>query len=401
MNSVLKMDKIIYYLLLLYALVSSISIAGANIVISLATAVAIVRYSKERIISSFDKGLLKALAIFLGAMLLSAIFAYKPSSGLERVATYFYRMLPLMLAIIFIKNQEQLLRVLIIMGISIGIADVYAIWQGLHGEYRASAFGSHPMILAGYLVQMIPLLLIIGLEYRFISLQKKAYFISVVAISCITLVYNGTRGAWIAIVLTLCLYGLLHIRRNKKIVILFLLVGLLFGGVVITEPVIKDRVYSIVDVNYQSNTERMLLWKSAFNMFKDHPLVGVGAGNFYEVYRPYYILPEAKEPDLSHAHNNFAQMLAETGAIGLSAFVYMFGYILVTMYRRYYQDYQDTWALIAFLVTISFLIQGLTEYNFGNSAVSRMYWFILGLSYVDLRIEGNISHAFGMHRKEK
>ncbi|WP_425058561.1 hypothetical protein SCACP_32200 [Sporomusa carbonis] len=38
--------------------------------------------------------------------------------------------------------------------------------------------------------------------------------------------------------------------------------------------------------------------------------------------------------------------------------------------------------LALLLVTISLMVQGLTEYNFDDSAVIRMYWFIVGLAYV-------------------
>lgn len=384
MGFIAKIDTVIYYLLLLYALASSISIAAANIAISLAAVLAIVRYYKESLPMNFDKGLGKAIGIFLVAALLSAVFAYKPNIGFERVGIYFYRMIPLVLAILFIKSKEQLIKILIVMASSILIADCYAIWQGLHGNYRANGFGASPMVLAGYLIQMIPLLLIVGLENGCISLQKKAFLLSGAILSCVALIYNGTRGAWIAVVVTLFLYGLLHIKRNKKAVTIFLAGIIFIGMLAFNTPLIKERVQTITDMQGQSNAERILLWKSSWHMFQDHPLVGVGAGNFVEVYRPYYISSKAKEPELGHAHNNFFQMLAETGAIGLSAFVYMFGYILVTMYRRYSQNYQDIWALVAVLVTISLLTQGLTEYNFGNSAVSRMYWFILGLAYVGL-----------------
>lgn len=401
MGFISKIDGMIYYLLLLYALASTLSIAVANIAISLATLMAIVRYSKEPIQMNFDKGLIKVIGVFLGAALLAAIFAYKPSIGFDRVWTYLYRMLPLVLALVFIKNSEQLMKIVIVMSISIVITDAYGIWQAIHGNYRVAAFGSHPMILAGYLIQMILLLLIVGLEQQFLSLQKKCYFVSLAAFSIIILIYNGTRGAWIAVVFTLLLYGLLHIRRNKKVIMIFLVISLFCGVLVISTPVIKDRVSSILDMSNQSNSERVLLWKSAWNMFRDHPLLGVGPGNFVEVYRPYYISPDAKEPELGHAHNNFMQMLAETGIIGLSAFVYMFGYILVTMCNRYLKNQQDIWSLIAVLVTLSLLIQGLTEFNFGNSAVSRMYWFILGLSYVGSRLNSNAVSKFCKYKGEK
>lgn len=384
------MDKIIYYLLILYALASCISIAVANVGLCLATVLAIARHLKEPVKVTLDKGLLRGIGIFLLAILISAIFAYKPIVAFERLWINLSRMIPLILASAFIKNREQLIKVLMVMGIFIFIADGYAIWQGVYGNQRAKGF-SHAMSLAGYLVQMIPLLLVVGLECKYISLSKRYYLIGVAAVSCVALVYNGTRGAWIAVVVAMLMYSLMQIKYNKKITMVFFVVFICVGLLSANTPLIKNRVCSITDMTNQSNSERILLWNSSWKMFLDYPLVGVGAGNFGEVYKSRYILPEAKEPGLGHAHNNFFQMLAEAGVIGVSAFIYMFGYIIVTMYRRYILNRQETWALVALLVTISFLVQGLTEYNFGNAAVIHMYWFILGTAYSVLQMGSGYS----------
>jgi len=380
-----KLDITIYYLLMLYALASSISIAAANITISLAALLAIVRHSKEPVPVIWDKSLVRAMGVFLVAVFISAVFAYKPSAGFDSLFADIYRMLPLFLAIAFIRDKEGLLKILIVMASSIFISDSYAIWQGTHGSYGATGFSGHIMMLAGYLVQMIPLLLIVGLENKFIGTKLTVFFVSTALISCVALLYNGTRGAWLAVFVTCLVYSTLSIKENKKIAISILTVCLCTGILAVNIPTVKERVQSLA--NFPSSSgDRLALWTSAWHMFQDHPLVGVGPGNFPVVYVSHYILPQAKEPNLVHAHNNFMHMLAETGILGICAFLYMFGYILVTMYHRYRLNSQDTWALAAFLVTISLLIQGMTEYNFGSSAVIRMYWFIMGIVYAAFRI---------------
>lgn len=55
-------------------------------------------------------------------------------------------------------------------------------------------------------------------------------------------------------------------------------------------------------------------------MFRDHPVLGVGLGQYKDNYQQKYILPQAKEPYLTHAHNNFLPMLAENGIIGFAGF---------------------------------------------------------------------------------
>lgn len=64
--------------------------------------------------------------------------------------------------------------------------------------------------------------------------------------------------------------------------------------------------------------ERLAHWQAALNMADASPLVGVGAGNFEAVYSSYGVpsWPLA----LGHAHNDYLNILAETGVIGLIAY---------------------------------------------------------------------------------
>lgn len=376
MLKTVDLDKAIFYMLLFFAFTSSISIAGGNIAIILASILGVVRYCISPIKPNWDRGIILAIIIFLFSVLLSSIFAHDSLISLNRLWTYFYRFFPFFLAIIFIRDKQQVRTIVALMLISILIADIYAITQGIMGNYRASAFSSHPMAFAGYLIQMIPLMLVLGVEDSSISNRTKTFTLIVVLFSFAALILNGTRGAWIAIVIVLLIFGFMS-KNNRKVFIVLLTSLAVFLAVAINNPAIYNRAVTIADMQYQSNSERLLLWSSAWHMFKDHPLTGVGAENFAEQYHSTYISPNAKERNLGHAHNNFLQILAETGIIGFVSFAYLFGYILVTSYQRYMLG--SKWAFAVFLVTISLLVQGLTEFNFGNSGVIKMYWFILGL----------------------
>ena len=137
------------------------------------------------------------------------------------------------------------------------------------------------------------------------------------------------------------------------------------------------RINSITSTKYQSNTERVLIWKSAYRMFLDHPILGVGAGQYKFNYQKRYISPKAKEPKLAHAHSNFMQMLAENGFVGFISFVGMVGYFIIASFRRFWTT-KSPYALMLSSSTLSLVLQGLTEYNFGNSAVMKAFWLVLG-----------------------
>ena len=383
-------------LLIGYSLSSCISIAGSSIALTLAFVLAIIRFIKQSKSSALDKGMIIAIAIFFFTLLVSAITSDHVALSLKSVWGDLRHMAPLFLVTVFIKDRKKMKAILFALCVSIFIADSYAIWQGIQGKQRVAAFGAHPMILAGYLIQMIPLLLVMVAEGNILGNRSRIILAIIFLLSLIALVLNGTRGAWLAVVFIFFVYGIMSIKRNRYIVPCLVIILIIASLTISVVPTLHTRAKSITDHNFQSNTERILLWKSAWNMFSDHPLTGIGPGGFAASYKRQYILPAAKEPKLTHAHNNFIHIAAEAGTVGLVGFLYMFGSILYTSLRQYRVNNADAWAMCCFLATVSLLVQGFTEYNFGNSAVCRLYWFIVGLMTVSGNIYINESKAKGL-----
>jgi putative inorganic carbon (HCO3(-)) transporter len=74
----------------------------------------------------------------------------------------------------------------------------------------------------------------------------------------------------------------------------------------------------VTDENF-AVVERLAHWQAAGGMVSDHPLLGVGIGNYVPVY-PAYAVPGWKDP-LGHAHNYYLNMAAEAGLLGLGAYL--------------------------------------------------------------------------------
>ena len=68
-----------------------------------------------------------------------------------------------------------------------------------------------------------------------------------------------------------------------------------------------------------STAERLAHWIAGIHMFIDHPFLGVGIGNYPDAYPQYYITIFVNS--LGHAHNYYINIAAETGFIGLTAFL--------------------------------------------------------------------------------
>jgi putative inorganic carbon (HCO3(-)) transporter len=81
--------------------------------------------------------------------------------------------------------------------------------------------------------------------------------------------------------------------------------------------VVDVRRVHVTDENF-AVVERLAHWEAAWGMLEDHPLLGVGVGNYVPRY-PSYALPGWKDP-LGHAHNYYLHVAAETGIAGLAAY---------------------------------------------------------------------------------
>jgi O-antigen ligase len=68
-----------------------------------------------------------------------------------------------------------------------------------------------------------------------------------------------------------------------------------------------------------STLERLAQWAAGINMFLAHPILGVGAGNYSVAYPQYSVI--CWQTVYGHAHNFYINAAAETGVIGLIAFL--------------------------------------------------------------------------------
>ncbi len=86
---------------------------------------------------------------------------------------------------------------------------------------------------------------------------------------------------------------------------------------------------------YQATSGRSLIWKSTLRMIKDHPLLGVGLGRFgyhYPFYQAEFLkgLKGGGPLNAKRTHNEYLQVLAETGIGGFICFVLF----LFFLYKR-------------------------------------------------------------------
>ena len=363
-----------------------------------------------------------ALGLLMLALLASSLaaerlgLAYKETiKWLELVIVYLFTALHLD----DVRTQRAVLIALFLAGTAEALYGVfqYATGQGpaaftIGEALRAYGHFEQPNPFAGYLGTILPLGLALALHRRPRGFALLAGLTA--GASGLAILLSLSRGAWVGVALGLALLLWAWGRRARRWLALGgfgLALLLLLTATNLVPGTWSDRLVAVVenfgifDVRAVEVTgenfavvERMAHWQAGWYMLLDHPLLGVGAGNYAAAY-PDYSLPGWPEA-LGHAHNYYLNMAAETGLPGAAALVLL----LIVVFRsiaaglRRQPEGSFGRALLAGLLA-SFVV--LTAHNlFDNLLVHGMQvqvGFLLGLVTVWSRREA--AEAFPLHRQ--
>lgn len=136
-----------------------------------------------------------------------------------------------------------------------------------------------------------------------------------------SVIATGSRGGLVglaAVILTLIL------RSRRRLVAAGALVGVILLALAFAPKPYLERMSTIAAPHERDLTaqSRMASWQAARRMFVDHPLVGVGAGNFVTSWVRDY---GGAYSWSKTAHNVFYQAAAELGICGLVSFIMLLG----------------------------------------------------------------------------
>lgn len=96
-----------------------------------------------------------------------------------------------------------------------------------------------------------------------------------------------------------------------------------------------ERFQRLVDLNSGTGFTRLQLWRSAWQMALDHPLLGVGPDNFLYAYRSQYLLPAAwQEPNLNHPHTWLLDWWTRLGLPGMALGLAWWGVGIAALIHR-------------------------------------------------------------------
>ncbi|HSL34691.1 MAG TPA: O-antigen ligase family protein [Candidatus Limnocylindrales bacterium] len=352
------------------------------------------------------------IALFLIAELLSTITAQDTSDAASSLSTFASEGIGLYLLVTNTVRSTDLLRAivwtLLLVGAFLGALSFY---QQITETYGNAYFGFAQTEAAATGVTETGIARLagpIGEKNRYAQIMlmlvplgvlqfsgERNRWLKLAALACAGLAAIATaltfsRGAALAAGIILVAMLLLRYIRLSHLVVSLALIGV----VLVAVPEYGARVSSLTDLGALfsdepagSTTDNSLLSRATENLtalqvFADHPILGVGPGQFPNYYRDY-----ADEIGVSvraadrEAHNLYLGIAAETGIVGLTAFL---GAVVATFVQlararaRALTVRPDLAAMAAgfMLALVGYLASGL----FLHLSYARYYWLMLALA---------------------
>lgn len=224
--------------------------------------------------------------------------------------------------LVYPKRVEQFVWLIVIASGYIGLRAVFDYARGLNlvenGRVQGVVGGmfKNPNDLALNMVAVLPLALCI--MFRRVSFTQRVVAGGCAGLMFLTIVASHSRSGSLGLAAAVLMFAVMILNRRP---------GLVAAGglaVVLALPLLPSsywmRLSSITDGSRDETGSRQaratLLWE-AYYAFLEHPITGVGAGQFQN-YKP-----EGRVEAWRETHNAFLQVAAELGVVGLMVFSFL------------------------------------------------------------------------------
>jgi O-antigen ligase len=260
---------------------------------------------------------------------------------------------------------------------------LYGIFKNDYAMGRLEGGVVNPNELAAFLAPAFVIAMFLFAAFNGVLNRLALALIMVVCLTGIAL--TQTRGAMVGLVVALA-FGLFVAGPVRPVIAALILIALacsigFYLG--LATPTERSR---LTDLSAQGSSGRADEWRIALRMAEDHPVVGVGLGNFPTV-EPQYIassinlLRSDRVLQSPPAHNMYLQVLSELGVIGFALFLSILGGALVVGLRAIgtlARGPDRRLEIVGRGVVISYASL-LTTNIFNNGLVHKQLWLFIGL----------------------
>ena len=269
------------------------------------------------------------------------------------------------------------------------------------GTVRIYSSLDNPNLLGGYLLPILPLAAVALLRWQ--GWPRRLFALLSFGLGVVALVLTYSRGAWMGMVVSLALLGLVftlrHTRSWPPLWRRLLPIVLLGGGALVlvvlitqVEP-LRVRVLSLVAGREDSsNNFRMNVWASVMEMIRDRPWIGIGPGT--TIFNLIYPLYQQPKFNALSAYSIPLEWLVEAGLPGLITGGGLFLTAMGTGLRQWRAEGPLVLPSLAAVAAFAGLaIQGLTDTIFFRPEVQLIALFSLATLAASVRGAGATSRS--------
>jgi O-antigen ligase len=400
-------DHLIKFGLIVFAVFSPFSIAGAQTGFSLALlgwALKFILKGKPFWVKSY---LDKPILIYLAAIFIAAFFTQNKIQSIISIKDeWLYLLFFLMVNNVEEKGfAKKLINIIIVIS---ALVALYAIWQHYTGydyyhgrildpisdtgKFRSVGNFSIPLTYGFY--AMVVSLLSFSLAFSEEDKTKRIFYFAC-SFLCVTgNLFSGTRGTQIAQIFGFAVFFIFSSHKVRKqgipmVLIYFILMFFIDPDIFVR----MNRITQAKDV--ASMDIRTVIWSTSFRIFLDHPFVGIGFGSFNQFYEHYL---RVSSTIFGHAHNDFLNVAVNAGVIGLIPFVWLWIAIWRNLKRKFREcfaydqtedKYTQSMLKSGLVVASAYLVAALFQCYYFDAINFMILFFVLAQAEVSDKIWRN------------
>lgn len=264
--------------------------------------------------------------------------------------------------------------------IALLIIAIQYIYASMINMGRVPGLIGGPNLVSVQILMLMPICLVARryfTNFKYLSILNLGVFL----LSGVALLMTESRGSWLGLGLALIIAFLVNGRpylltvKRYSIIIMCALI-IIIGN----SNYIISRINHTVNYTENYTVERIYIWQSSLNMFKDNVWSGIGIGGerFRELYDNQYMLSAAKEKHIPHPHNLLLFYLSETGILGfVGFFIFFMCPFLYFIKNMLGEEAFSVIAKYAFFFLLSFVISQMVDSAFAFTKILRIYLAVL------------------------
>ena len=207
---------------------------------------------------------------------------------------------------------------------------------------------------------------------------------------CGALLLTVTRASWAGFLLSALTVAAVGASRRALLVTAALALPVALAALFVLQ---QKRQVGLIDPKEGSTAWRLTVWREGFDILVKNPrhlLVGVGMDSLKRRWREWRMFDEGRQP-VGHLHSTPLQIAFERGVPALFAWACLLFLYARTLWRlarsRAPADWRERGLVLGALGGLAgFTAAGLVHYNFGDSEVVMIFYFLMGLSLAAHRL---------------